>query len=124
MNVVSKYAIITNEDECRKGHLRMAWIRRIGIIIMMLAAMAVAGIFSVSADAADRGQWTETVGGITYTYEVTSEGAEIKRVETNGATECVLPSSLTASGSSVEVAAFTSDAFAGNTDIRKGRDLL
>lgn len=97
----------------------MVCIRRISVMIMMLAAMAVAGIFSVSADAADRGQWTETVGGITYTYEVTSEGAEIKRVETNGATECVLPSSLTASGSSVEVAAFTSDAFAGNTDIRK-----
>ena len=56
----------------------MAWIRRIGIIVMMLAAMSVAGIFSVSADAADRGQWTETVGGITYTYEVTSEGAVIK----------------------------------------------
>ena len=123
VNVVSKYAIITNEDECRKGHLRVAHtrtrIRRISVMIMMLATMAVAGIFSVSADAADRGQWTETVGGITYTYEVTSEGAVIKRVETNGVTECVLPSSFTASGSSVEVTAFTSDAFAGNTDIKK-----
>ena len=56
MNVVSKYAIITNEDECRKGHSGMVCIRRISVMIMMLAAMAVAGIFSVSADAADRGQ--------------------------------------------------------------------